>query len=349
MNYRYIVLVECDSGHEAHATQQAALSEMGMKSRLLQGAVRLFVSRDTPTLPIPGHGAIIGHVFTREGQPVTEALAFMQCRDYAELEKHLLENCWGDYILIHSSGASGRPLNILRDPSGGLPCVYSFQGSNGFITSSISIAIRLNLCRRQVDWAYISHGLTFPYLRTARTGLSEISELLPGCSLNLHGAVAVVRLAWSPWTFVAAGQRYGSPEEAAANVRQAVASTVRALAELDGDILLELSGGLDSSIVAACLRDVDVRVTCCTVVTPLPGEDEQHYAKQMTDHLGTDLHSLNVSSKDAHFHFTPSPDAVAPGMGILHQTSYELLSAAGNTHRVNSFFSGAGGDSVLAT
>lgn len=344
MNYQYIVLAGND---DTHTAQRAALREMGMECHVLQGAARVFVSRKTPSLLIPGHGVVIGHLFSRHGQQVTQGQLSTQYAGYMELEKHLLENYWGEYILVHASDANGKELHILRSPSDGIPCVYSFNGGAGFATSNVSIAEFLDLYRKQIDWDCIAHVLTFTYLRTVRTALLGINELLPGCSLNVRETSAHTRLAWSPWKFIAPDYRHHDPGEAAACVRDAVTTAVKAWAETDGDILLQLSGGLDSSIVAACLRGVNARVVCCTMNSPVPGTDERQYAKQMTDFLGVDLQSLEISFERALFDFPVPPDSVTPGMGILHYAVDDVLATAADTHQVNSFFSGDGGDSVF--
>lgn len=347
MIWRYIVLVGGDGRQQAHAEQNVLLHGLGLECRFSQGAARLFVSRETPTLSIPGHGVVIGQLFTADGQPVTTAQLSTQIRDVAELEKYLLDNYWGEYILLLASGTDGHLVRILRDPSGGIPCVFSIHGETGFITSSISLAVRLNLYRKEIDWEYISHGLTFPYLRTMSTGFSEISELLPGCSLHVDEISATTHSTWSPWKFVAPEHRQTDADEAAASVRRSVATAVKSWAEADGDILLELSGGLDSSIVAACLRGVNARTTCCTVVTPLPGENEQRYAEQMAAVIGVKLHSLETSFEDARFDFAPPEDSTVPGMGILHVVTDDVMAKAGDMHGVSSFFSGAGGDTIF--
>lgn len=347
MLYQYIVLVDENSTEEVNNAQQSTLHSLGMECRHVLGAVRIFASKDTPTLLIPGCGMVIGHLFSRDGRPVAEHEIRTHHNNYAEFEEYILESCWGEYILIYASGSNGQKLNILRDPSGGLPCIYSIQESSGFITSSITTAVSLGLYKKQIDWDYICHALTYTNLRTARTGLSEVSELLPGCSLRIHGSNSTARMAWSPWTFVGADQRHDDSLEAADSVRRAVASTVKAWAETDGDILLELSGGLDSSIVATCLRGVNARVTSCTVVTPLLGENEQRYADQMASHLGIENNILEARLEHAILKFPPPPDSVVPAIGIMHHAGNTALENAGDAYGVNTYFSGGGGDTIF--
>ncbi|SFK49904.1 asparagine synthase (glutamine-hydrolysing) [Rhodanobacter glycinis] len=238
---------------------------------------------------------------------------------------------------------------MTRAPSaaGNLPCVWSIKDGAGFLTSDISLALQALLYRKQVNWDFIAHRLRYPDIKTERTGLADLFELLPGCSLRTSGTEVSIRQAWSPWNFVAREQRYRDLRDAANQVLHAVESAVRAWMSVDRSILLELSGGLDSSIVAACLRNCHAHVTCCNLVTPVPGVDEQQYARQVAEQLGVELHAEHLSFDKARFNFTPPPDSVIPAMGPLQYVVDEVMEAAAKHHGATAYYSGGGGDSVF--
>lgn len=350
MNHRYLVLLEENRNgtrQDTHMARTAALQRQGMHCCLSTGGTRVFVSKGTPTLTIPDRGVLIGHLFADDATPVAPGHIGALESTPADLEKHLLDNYWGEYVLVLVSRNNLRGATILRDPSGGIACVYSITEAIGFITSHISIAENLGLYRRRTDWTYISRALEFTYLRTSRTGLLGVGELLPGCALEVRGSATSIRTSWSPWPFVVPSRRHRTVEEAAARIREAVATAVQTWAKIDGEILLELSGGLDSSIVAACLRGTGARVVCCTMVAPVAGTDERHYARQMAEHLGVELRTARISFDNIRFDFSPPADSVVPAMGILHYAADVAMAAAADENRVRSFFSGAGGDSVF--
>jgi asparagine synthase (glutamine-hydrolysing) len=351
MNYSYMTLVDNDTRWNegaACAISETVLCEMGMEHCFSSGSVKLFISKQTPTLLIPERGVIIGHLFSRDGQPVTDGRRFAQSTSYTALEKILLNEYWGEYLLLYYSlEEKEQGLKILRDPSGGVPCVYSLQAGVGFITSNLSMAIRLNLYNKQIDWDYIAHVMVCKYLRTPRTGFSGVSELLPGCSLNLNGTGVTVHVSWSPWDFVMVDHRHSDLDEAAAEIRRAVSMVVKSLAETDGAMMLELSGGLDSSIVAACLRGVQARVSCCTLVTEMPGGDERQYARQMTDYLDVELQVAHNTVENACFSYTLSPDEVFSNTGMLYHANNKAIEAVANSQGVASVFSGSGGDAIF--
>jgi len=215
------------------------------------------------------------------------------------------------------------------------------------VTSDISLATDHGLYRKDIDWEFIGQCLIYPQQVTQSTALTGIRELLPGNLLRLCGAGIATEQVWSPWDFVSADRREDSAEEAAAKVRESVLTATRAWAEIDRSVLLELSGGLDSSILAACLRHTAASVSCCTLVTPVPGADERQYASLVTDDLGVELHVEELDFDLARFDAPPPPWSVAPRVNILQHALNETMSRVGRLEGVNSHFSGGGGDTIF--
>jgi asparagine synthase (glutamine-hydrolysing) len=351
MNNGYLALLAPAGGNvgETFPPLVNTMNAMCMRVRYTSGDMTLFGTEDMPALLLPGGGILIGHLFTQDGITIDESARLPEQSDQAQIRKHILETYWGAYLIIQPDPRGPGAFTITRAPSaaGNLPCIYSIRDGSGFLTSDISLAIESHLYRKQIDWDFMRHRLRYPGIKTKRTGLADLVELLPGCSLSTSGTDISVRQAWSPWDFVAPEHRYSNPRDAAAQIRHAVASAVRAWTDADRSILLELSGGLDSSIVAACLRDLHVRVICCNLVTPVPGVDERQYARQMATQLGVELHTEYLDFDKARFDFTPSPDSVIPAMGPLQFAVNETMEAAAERHGATAYYSGGGGDSVF--
>jgi asparagine synthase (glutamine-hydrolysing) len=347
MNCRYIILLGRRLNWNADYALQSdkSLQTEGMICKLESSSARVFVSVDTPTLAISGHGLLIGQVFTNDGQSTLRRLDIDGSTQ--ELTSRLLQNTWGGYLAILDDHDDSPAITLLRDPSGAVPCVYSLADGEGFITSDIGLAIHLGLYRREVNWQAIAHGLTFPYLKTARTALQHVSELLPGNTLACRGRDVSVHSAWSPWSFVEKGVRHANPQVAAEDVRIAVSSAVRALSTGDDRFLVEVSGGLDSSIVATCLRHALLRATFCTLVMPVAGTDERPYARLVTEALGQGLFSVEVGFDNVQLEFPVPGSSVLPAIGMLQHVFNEAWEIVGNRYGVRGFFSGAGGDTVF--
>lgn len=347
MNCRYIILLGGRLNRSDDYTLQLdrLLRAAGMICKLESASARVFVSADVPTVAIPGHGLLIGQIFTHDGQPISQRLDIDGLT--GELSSHLLQNTWGNYLAIFGDRDNISTITLLRDPSGAVPCIYSLVDGEGFITSDIGLAVDLGLYRREVDWQAIAHSLTFPYLKTARTALKHVSELLPGSMLTCRAKDISVRSAWSPWRFVERGIRHTDPHVAAEDVRGAVSNVVRALSTGSARSIVELSGGLDSSIVAICLRDISLRAVFCTMVMPVSGTDERPYARLVTKALGQELVSAEVGFDNDRLEFSVPRSSVVPMVSTPQNATNEAWEAAGIKHGVDSFFSGGGGDTIF--
>ncbi|MDH5823904.1 asparagine synthase C-terminal domain-containing protein [Luteimonas sp. RD2P54] len=347
MPYRYLVLLDSftDQASPDSKTLHAQLVACGMECRLSLSGLKLYVGKETPSLALPGVGLIVGQVFPRAGD--TSSSARPPTDLHPNPEQLLLARYWGEYIAILGGRHADEPARILRDPSGGAPCIYSIDGRRGFVASNVSIAEALGLCERRVDWDAVTHSLVFPHWRSARTALRGIRELLPGCMMRMTGRGVAEEAVWSPWDFVRPAERHHCPADAATSVREAVTTAVSAWADLDRSVLLELSGGLDSSIVGACLRDSEAKVACCTLTTPLSGTDERPYARHVATLLGEALHTLHIGADGLNLDFPPPAGAVMPGMTPVQERVDAALTAAAEHHGARSFMSGAGGDTVF--
>lgn len=346
MRHRYIILVGGRSSVEAMLPPLInSPSAAGMACKLDSGTAKVFVAADVPTLAIPGHGLIIGEVFTKDGQRICQRLEIGgTTRDVAD---HLVQHLWGHYLAVLVDHRDNAAITLLRDPSGAVPCVHSLNDGKGFITSDIDLAVELGLYRREVDWQAVAHSLNFPYLRPVRTALKHVNELLPGSALTCRGSSASNRSVWSPWRFVERGARHEDPCTAAQDVYGAVSGVVDSLSAGEDKFLVELSGGLDSSIVATCLRNVSRRAIFCTLVMPVTGTDERPYARMVTDALGQELEPVEIGFDNVRLEFPVPRSSVTPAIGMLQNAVNEAWGRTADHYGVESFFSGGGGDTVF--
>ena len=340
MCYPYIALTD-DCG----CRLPDILQERGMKLRGRVRQLALFASEETPVLPLPNGGFVLGDLYHLNGSPTMDLSALQHLPTQRALRQHLLDHYWGEYLLIQPDDEGDRGITLMRDPSGGIACTYSLK--QGFITSDLSIPSGLGLHHDRIDWEFVSHCLVYPHMKVSRTGIADINELLPGCMLSLDGQAASTTMAWSPWAFVSKGERQSDPVASAQTIRKVTTSVIRAMAETDRDLLLQLSGGLDSSIVGVCLADARARISCCTLVTPLPGADERRYAGQIAERIGVELlqQSLDFESGDIDF---PLPQhSLRPAVWALGHAVARAMANAAAPQEIGSLISGAGGDTVF--
>lgn len=350
MSRAYAVLI--NRGDQPDGSQafslNAVLRGAGMQLISRFGPASIFASSRTPTIQLSNGGTIVGDLYSRAGV-VLHDIRELPLDTSTAIRRHIIENYWGDYILVLPGEKDLCSVDVTRSPSPicDLQCVYSVQSESGFVTSDISLAAKLGLYTKRIDLDYIVHRLTYPNLKTARTGLAGVSELLPGSTVRLSSAGIQVNQDWSPWEFVGPGKTYPDLHEAASAVREAIDLVVNAWASRDKSIMLELSGGLDSSIVGASLKESHAQVVCSTLSTPVPGADEKDYASLIAHLLGVELLSTKLEFDDALFEFPLSQELVTPGVGPLQYATDKVMQAVATRHSTETYFSGGGGDTVF--
>ena len=288
-------------------------------------------------------GVVLGTVFRRSPDPTGGyEPAEMIPAAHADADA-LVQHYWGSYLaVVGGEGATGAQLT--RDPAGGFGCYLSRSDGLIVLFSDAGMAHRLGLIAGDLDAAPIVHALAFPALPLARTGLTGVEEVQPGTSLTVSPDGDLTRhLAWNPWRFTDRRRQIVDPRAAAAALNQEAHRCVSAWASQAGSILLELSGGLDSSILAACLLDRRITLSLITLTTPDPGADERVYARQVADTLAVLLKCVELDIADARLD-PPTTLTPVPGAGLLHQTIDAALMREAKAVGAEAFFSGGGGD-----
>lgn len=257
-----------------------------------------------------------------------------------------IDNLWGNYILAWAD-AENNPY-ILRSPVTG-PAIYhapsaiSTAGTGQAIAfTDLTLARSLGFRLDVPDPAAIDAEMRVPLLRGRTTGLSGVSEILPGEIWRLGGHEPAPG-GWSPWDYARGAPSRVEP----CALRELVMRIVSAWSARFDCIQLELSGGLDSSIVAACLAGRRGDWRAVTLATSDPDGDERVYARAAAERAGAALAELMIP-----------PEAVDPtsalarartrpgGFGLLAPVDAALGNMASD-YGATAIFTGAGGDNVF--
>jgi asparagine synthase (glutamine-hydrolysing) len=108
-----------------------------------------------------------------------------------------------------------------------------------------------------------------------------------------------------------------------------------------------LSGGLDSSVVAALLVQAGVKVRGYTLDFGVYGVSESHYAEQVASHLGIPLVKVDASPKSIKKHLISTVKAIDLPFGDGVTVPLYLLSQRAS-EETNIIFNGEGGDQLFA-
>jgi len=257
----------------------------------------LAVNDPDKLITLPGNaGFLIGTLFHRHGpaDPIhqfepndVEAIA-------ATCGQHLIDRFWGRYIAI----IRGRDEWIaLRDPSGALPCYYTVSRSELILTSDPSILVGATGLVPELDLPQLAKALALGGLSEERTALAGVAPILPGAALQVQRTGISTNIRWNPWKYVRE-QTDRTAEGHAETLRRVAQRCVDGCTRTGGRALLGVSGGLDSSIVAACLNSSDNDFACVTLKTDDPLGDERIFARALAAHLGRRLVEESYALED---------------------------------------------------
>lgn len=174
---------------------------------------------------------------------------------------------------------NGQTLVLARDPVGQKPLYYT-----GGPTVRFGSELRAVRTDEPMATDILADYLRFGYVPFDRTTFAGIHKLLPGHTLTVGGEQSP-RLRH---------QRYELDHQPTGTVREAVETAVgkRLLSDVPLGVLL--SGGVDSSIVAACARKHGPVSTFCIGFDD-PRYDERGPARRVAQHLGTDHHDATIT------------------------------------------------------
>ncbi|HEV2595252.1 MAG TPA: asparagine synthase-related protein [Sphingomicrobium sp.] len=227
----------------------------------------------------------MGSLFRRQGlvQPLTSLSAREAATAKASGGFTLPSNFWGGYI---AAVAGPDAVNVLRDASGTFPCYHAKVGCFEIFASDAELLVASGV-RATIDFEEVGRQLFRAFVPSPATALREIRELLAGFVLQIPALDARSQACWSPWDHV--GDPDPDPETTAKHLACVVRRCVRGWASRSGRILLSVSGGLDSSIIAACLAQGRLDAVCLTMFADDPAGDERPFARALCNHLGLRL------------------------------------------------------------
>ncbi len=250
--------------------------------RLNRVAPRLIVAVHTPR-PCPiqafGRHVAIGEVMTGSGR--TFDLAALAALDAAAAARRMSSEAFGGYVLASRRESDGR-LWAFRDPSGDLDALVWRRDGVDLLATALPDWLDIALPpETSPDWERLAGFLVDPARQTAGVGLRGVHGLTPGELWTPDGAIQL----WRPAAWAAAATRGRSdPGRLAAVVDEAVAAMAQ------GRVLIEVSGGLDSAIVATSLAARGGEVACALNyhVRDRQG-DERGFARAVAARCGTTL------------------------------------------------------------
>lgn len=285
MSPRYLLLVGNKAADRSDLLRLLSL-RTGLPLSFSDRRIAAFASPACGCIPIGEAGCILGYLFRRHGP--ARQLAQLDAGEVASIAgshgQTLPSAFWGGYI---AAVADPESVRVMRDPSGSFPCYFSACADLILFASDAELLVTATASRASIDFREIGRQLYRAFIPSAATALGNVRELLAGFAVCLPGGLDRPEPCWPPWDYVR--DPSDGSAEAAERLSRVVQHCVHAWASTHPPVLLSVSGGLDSSIVAACLAKTGMDAVCLTMFTDDPSGDERPFARALCDHLGLPL------------------------------------------------------------
>ncbi|CAN5259559.1 lasso peptide isopeptide bond-forming cyclase [soil metagenome] len=294
-----------------------------------------------------GGWTLIGDVFDRR----SAYLPASRATDPWDYERKMIARFWGRYVGV-LFGANDQISALLRDPSGALDCVCWQQDGLTVVASSAEDWL---LSRLRPGWRInigrVARALHDVVADAGPLMIDGPTALQPGTIQPLPLTRAPTAL-WTPSEIArrSLGPVQPSPAEAMALLRTAIEDAVVGLSSLEGPIAAEVSGGLDSSIIASTLMRVSRSKVALWLNTygSTPESDERRHVAVLGPALGITPTSVpHVTAPITHEWLEAVSGGFRPGLNALDHTQDLAWSREIGTAGAMAVMTGKGGDSIL--
>ncbi|MFL6227913.1 MAG: asparagine synthase (glutamine-hydrolyzing) [Pyrinomonadaceae bacterium] len=275
LGMRRLAIIDLQTG------EQPAVSEDGRVSVILNGEIYNYreLRRDLEAR---------GHTFRSASD--TEVLPHL----YEEYGTRMLDHLNGMFAFALWD-ARRRKLFLARDPFGEKPLYWGVFGGKLLFASEPKVLLAHPSVTTKVNLDALRQYLAFDYVPAPLSIYEGINKLPAAHALTLEDGRVEVSRYWR--LSYRKPERVPTQDEAAERVRELLADSVRLRLVSDVPLGVLLSGGVDSSAVAAlAVAASPETVKTFSISFAEKSFDESAYARGVADFLGTDHHEERLSA-----------------------------------------------------
>ncbi|MCF8826462.1 asparagine synthase-related protein [Xanthomonas campestris] len=295
--YRYLAVFwngesSASVEHAARVTQRIEAALPGVSCALCEHGAAIYYQTDNPGFfeCTRAHQLVIlgkaFHTSFADGA-VPEKAQFDDSAAHAVCTTRggrLVQRYWGRYVAF-GYDASARSWFAVRDPTAELPCFIAAIGTVTIVFSSMEDCLRLQLKEFSIRWSYLAYSLLFPFRETGQTGFEEVQALEGGEGITIQAGRPIARQCHWDVVKEAVENPITDLNEAVQLARTTLLGCIGALAGEHAQVQLQLSGGLDSSIILAGLLNAPShpQVQCVHHYDSGIGADERTFARMAVE------------------------------------------------------------------
>jgi len=345
----YVVLVG-DSAASLEALSRTIarrLAGAGWRRRFVHPFIAVYApstSRVEVVAALDGHGAFVGEMFDNAGRSLSAAeRGALACRALgADRAREIVSSYWGRYALIRRTSDEAA---VLRDPSGAVEAVAWRKEGCSVIAPNAPPALDCLLPDDiAIDWDSLERLMARSGGYRHELALSGFAPVAAGALLNIGPAGVQSHQIWRPSEVYRTARERSRPD-----LREVVDRAVQALAG-EASWVAEVSGGLDSAIVAGALSDRQrSRVTqWVNHFVDDPEGDERDFARAVVERHGyrlTEVRREGLMLSAARL--AESANAFRPAVNDLDTDYNDDIAARVEGSSAYGSLTGQGGDVVF--
>lgn len=252
--------------------------------------------------------------------------------------------CWGRYVaFVHDTDR--QQTSFLRDPSGALPAyIWKVEGLT-LVAGGLPDALLESVgVQPVVNWSALATLTALPERAGSLSALTDVTIPVPGTVYHFSNGDFALQSIWSP---AAIARRVPTP---LADLPRILANCISGLTHGSEQVAIELSGGLDSSLIVGGLarRSARPAIQALNLIPRSAGGGESRFARAVADRWDVPLVEVRIEPEEidylAHAERPRPEQPLVYGLDLIaDRISAGLADSVGATR----ILSGQGGDAVL--
>jgi asparagine synthase (glutamine-hydrolysing) len=261
------------------------------KGALVLSYGKLSATQDVDGIWENDSSILIGRVFDKERSCALKNSTF---KELSFLNKEAaLSKAWGKYVYINVNKKNSQ-VEIVVDSTGQLPFFYYiFSDGNIVFSSDIEIIFKVLMQRPEYNWSYLCSYVIYGNSSSIQTPFKNVFELPPACSLTINKTIRKTEPFWNPLC------SYHKPEHQEKNAVSVLKETLNPWMKPYKNIYVSLSGGLDSSSLVYCLKNILKKNQTLKAInffhSQIKSSNELPYARKVCEETGIELIEIDAS------------------------------------------------------
>lgn len=239
-------------------------------------------------LQISDGGVLLGTMFDSSSfKGITHLSPAMASSIRETKGRSLVDRIWGSYVAFIKD-QDGCSAMVVRGPLSTLPCFWTSLRNTTLVFSLVEDCISLRMCEFSINWDCIRAQSAGGDYLCGETAINELCTLITGEALQVRDRTRVLHTYWSPSSLPRAS--VFDFDEAKDLLRDTTIRCVGSWLSNHRRVLVQLSGGFDSSVVLACARygSPETELVAANFWSRGSG-DERHFARGVAEQHGVEL------------------------------------------------------------